>query len=73
MDAVQLETLAVLKGVASDTDLIVDSSLPSALLPEAGTTEEKAHVTCVHQQQRTEDLLLLVLSTLLTLIKRFCI
>ena len=54
-------------------DVIVDSSLPSALFPEAGTTEEKAHVTCVRQQQRTEDLLLLVPSTLLTLIKCFCI
>ena len=30
------------------------SPLFSTLFPEAGTTEETAHVTCVPQQQRTE-------------------
>ena len=41
-------------------DCLVMSTLHLALFPEAGTTEVKAHVTCV-PQLKTEDLLLLQL------------
>ena len=48
MNSFQRKTLASY-GVASETDSLCQL-FPSVLFPEAGTTEEKAHVTCAPQQ-----------------------
>ena len=48
MDSFQRKTQASY-GVASGTDSLCQV-FPSVLFPEAGTTEEKAHVTCAPRQ-----------------------
>ena len=46
MDSFQGETLASFEGVTSEADSLCQL-FPSVLFPEAGTTEEKAHVAYV--------------------------
>ena len=70
MNSFQRKTLASY-GVASETDSLCQL-FPSVLFPEAGTTEEKAHVACVLSSREyiawsTEDLLLSAFNSLFEL------
>ena len=53
VDSFQRGTLALWKGITSGTNSLYQLCLLSMLLHEAGPTEEKTHVTCVPQQQKT--------------------